>query len=171
MVKSSLLSLVGAFVFLLTVVCVNAGVVPGAFEVPHETNDGNVKNLPLVRIGVSEDGLLRVSPEFTPPMFPPRLKLGNHQRTLRAFLWSDDQNGSIHLLVEQARPHQFFEVSGAFTPANTPGALYWEDETRLRFLGVSSAGVPSSYVVDLRKGTFVAFSLVGDGLVGEYSEL
>jgi hypothetical protein len=155
--KNLLLSFVGASVFLILAVCVHAGVVPGAFDVPHET----ANNLQLVRVGFSEDGLLRVSPEPTPPVVSPRLKLGNHQRTLRVFLASGGHDASVRLFVEQARPHQFFEISGEFSLANAPGALYWEDEILLRFLGVSASGVPSVFKVDLRKGVMLVTPLVG----------
>jgi len=153
MMKSLLLSVVGALVFLVLVWSVRAGVVPGAFEVPYETNTAVTDLTPLVRVGVSEDEFLHVSLVAAPPLLAPRLKLGNHERTLRAFLFADGHDMSTHLYVEQPRAQLFFEVSGAFVPVNAPDALYWEDETLLRFFGLSKEGVPSVFKIDLRQGS------------------
>lgn len=102
----------------------------------------------VVKQGVSQDGRVVVLLVPPPPPVSHYREVANHQRNLRAFT-ALDSNGTSVVYVEQARPHQFFIIQGAFSVLPETVFFTWVSPTTLIFYGTSPDGVFTRVSVDV----------------------
>jgi hypothetical protein len=106
-----------------------------------------------VKQGVSQDGLLAITLVPAVPAIPPRMKMANHERTLRAF-FAPNRGGVPTLYVERVKPHEYYALVGGFIPADAYPVIAWTSPTTLMFYGSTPAGELMRYAADVRLLTF-----------------
>ncbi len=89
--------------------------------------------------GVTQDGIFSVTQTFAAPNIPPRLKIANHPRTLRAFSGSN-RGGLSTLYIEAVVPHEYFTITGSYSVSQKYPTLQWSDTDTLMFFGERNDG-------------------------------
>lgn len=102
----------------------------------------------LVKQGVSQDGSVAIMQVLDAPHIPPRLKIGNHARTLRAFI-APDRGGILSLYIESAVPSAYYAVTGGFTVSPDYPTLAWRDNSTLMFFITVNDGALALMTLDV----------------------
>ncbi len=101
-----------------------------------------------VKQGVTQDGNFVLTEDSSAPVTPPRLKFGNHSRTLRAFVGAGS-SGNLAVFIESIKPHAYYVVSGSYTVSQEFTALSWSDSATLQYYGVDKNGLLSRINFDV----------------------
>lgn len=138
----------------MTIVAVIIFVSALAWQSPHESKIVSQKTFvhddsPGIMEGSAPGGLLSIVKITHPPEIPTRLKVANHQRTLRAFVgaWENNLTG---LFIESVRPHNFYYVEGGFFVSETKGALHWTDNQTVGVRVVLPNGKRGSMSINIK---------------------
>lgn len=106
-----------------------------------------------VKQGVTQDGNFALMEDSAAPRIPPRLKFGNHSRTLRAFVGTGP-GGNSTVFVESVKPHAYYVISSSFTVSQEFSALSWPDLATLQYYGTDKNGL--LFLIRLNVHTLVA---------------
>jgi hypothetical protein len=117
-------------------------------NVSPETALAEYRELRTIREGVTLDGNMRISEVIDPPHVSQYTKIANHGRDLRAFL-APNKGGVGLVYIEQARPHKFFALVGAFAVLPETVAFMWTAPTTLIFYGTAPDGTFMRYTINL----------------------
>jgi hypothetical protein len=144
-------------------------------NVSPETALAEYRELRTIREGVTLDGSMRISEVIDPPHVSHYLQIANHGRDLRAFL-APNKGGVGLIYIEQARPHKFFALIGAFAVTPETVSLMWTAPTTLIFYGTAPDGTFMRYIINLHTLTMTSMPIAaspqtairsGDVLTGE----
>lgn len=127
-------------------------------NVSPETALVTYRELRTVKEGASLDGSMRISEIINPPRVSHYTQVANHGRTLRAFL-APDRGGVGLIYIEQARPHKFFAVVGAFSVLPETVSILWTGPSTLVFYGTAPDGAFMRYELNLHTGGVVALPM------------
>ncbi len=123
-----------------------------AQNVSPETSLAAYRDRHTIKEGATLDGSIRISEAVNPPHVSHYIQFANHERTLRAFL-AGDKGGVGLIYIEQAQPHKFFAIVGAFSVVPETVSLFWSGPTKLIFYGTAHDGTFMRYELDLHSGT------------------
>ena len=105
-----------------------------------------------VRAGVTRDGLASVTPVNESPFVASRLRYPNHNRTLRVYMFKQE-NEKNELYLESAHPFHVYKVDGRFTLPDSPH-IFWSGRAVLDFSCVTERKVAATCILDVSDGSF-----------------
>jgi hypothetical protein len=120
-----------------------------AQNVSPETILADYRDLHTISSGMSPDGSINISEVIDPPRVSHYMEIANHGRNLRAFL-APNKGGVGLIYIEQARPHKFFAITGAFSVLPETVSFMWTGPMTLVFYGISPDETFTRYALDLK---------------------
>ena len=117
-------------------------------ETPHRVERVTVKQ------GVSRDGSVAVAQVSQAPQIPPREKISNGPRTLRAFIGANSSGVPI-FFIESVKPHEYYSVTGPFSVALAYPNLMWANPSVLVFYVLNSEHILMRAQLDVQTLVFL----------------
>lgn len=119
-----------------------------AQHVSPETYLEQYRELHTIKVGATLDGSIQISELFDVPHVSHYIQFANHARTLRVFL-APNKGGVTTIYIEQARPHKFFTITGAFLTLPETVSFIWTGPTTLAFYATNPDEVFMRYELNL----------------------
>ena len=124
-------------IFLFTLMCEGFFSNPLGTQEKASVSSSATRNYHAVKQGISPDGIASLTKVGSAPKTPLRLKVHNHDRTLRAFI-GVAKDGVETLYIESVKPHEYYRLEGDFVISSAHSRIEWTNTTVIEFHATST---------------------------------